>query len=132
LFSYSDDELFEIVSKKDEWGEFDFQLAKKILKERGKEITTEMVALLKEKRIKELTKPEQNQTGWVYSGYAAALMGGFVGIFIGWHLYTHKRLLPNGKLVSAYRDEDRKQGLIIFIIGLIIFPFALYWKFFRQ
>jgi hypothetical protein len=132
LFSFSNEELFDIVNKRDEWGEFDFQLAKVILKERGNEITTEMVTLLKEKRLKELSKPEKDQTDLVYYGYAAALLGGFVGIFIGWHLNTHKKILPNGRQIYAYRDTDRKQGLIIFVIGLIIFPFALYWKFFRQ
>ena len=132
LYAFSDGELFDIIRKKDEWGEFDFQLAKVILKERGKEVTAEMVTLLKEKRHQELSKPENDQTNLVYYGYAAALMGGFVGIFIGWHLNTHKKILPNGKQIYAYRDADRKQGLIIFVIGLIVFPFALYWKFFRQ
>src|SRR5260221_4377450 len=38
LFEFSDEELFEIISKPDEWNEFDFELAKKILGDRGKTI----------------------------------------------------------------------------------------------
>ena len=36
LFDYSDEELIEIVTKKDEWNKFDYLLAQKILKEKGK------------------------------------------------------------------------------------------------
>lgn len=31
LFEFTDDELFEIISKPDEWGPFDYQLSKKSL-----------------------------------------------------------------------------------------------------
>src|SRR5690242_1609431 len=35
LFSFSEDELIEVISKPDEWGHFNYQLAQKILKQRG-------------------------------------------------------------------------------------------------
>lgn len=37
LFEFTDDELFEIISKPDEWGPFDYQLSKKILSDRGRQ-----------------------------------------------------------------------------------------------
>ncbi|MBI1768333.1 MAG: hypothetical protein HYR67_08155 [Bacteroidetes bacterium] len=83
LFEFSDEELFEIISKPDEWNEFDFELAKKILKDHGKEINEDTVLLLKNKRLKELAKPEDRQTTMVYAGYFFALLGGAIGAFIG-------------------------------------------------
>jgi hypothetical protein len=35
LFEFSDAELNEILSKPDEWGDFDYQLAQQLLRERG-------------------------------------------------------------------------------------------------
>src|SRR5258708_6644806 len=50
LFSFSEDELKEIISKPDEWGNFDYQLAQKILREKGKGINPEDIELLKFRR----------------------------------------------------------------------------------
>jgi hypothetical protein len=38
LFSFTDEELYEILLKSDEWSSFDYTLAQKILTERGKPI----------------------------------------------------------------------------------------------
>ena len=54
LFSFTDQELLEILTKADEWGRLDNQLAQKILKERGKEINPEELEILTNKRINEL------------------------------------------------------------------------------
>lgn len=121
LYSFTDQELFEILSKPDEWNEFDYQLSKKILKERGKEINTETIELLKKQRISDLSKPDEGHRSWMYAGYVFALLGGLLGIFIGWHLSTFKKTLPNGQRVYGYTENDRKHGNRILIIGLIMF-----------
>ena len=41
LFNFSNEELYDILLKPDEWSEFDYLLSKKILKERGKNIDEE-------------------------------------------------------------------------------------------
>ena len=121
LFGFADEELFEILSKPDEWNEFDFLLAKKILKERGKEINTETVDLLKKQRIKELATPEGSQRNWIYAGYVLALFGGLLGIFIGWHLSSFKKTLPNGQRVYAYTEQDRRGGTRLLIVSTVMF-----------
>src|SRR5687767_8283569 len=108
LYGFSDEELFDILSKPDEWNEFDYQLSKKILNERGKEINTDTIELLKKQRIKELAKPEEQQKAWIYAGYLLALLGGLIGIFIGLHLNTFKKTLPNGQRVYGHTAEDRQ------------------------
>lgn len=121
LYTFSDDELFEVVSKPDEWNEFDYELAKKILAERGKAITPEVISLLKQRRVNELTEPEETHKGWIFAGYLLALLGGLFGIFIGWQLYNFKKTLPNGERVYVYGVGDRRHGLRILILGIIIF-----------
>src|SRR5918993_2096184 len=54
LFSFTDDELKEILAKPDEWGSFDYQLSQKILKQRGIIISPEEKQALKSERYKAL------------------------------------------------------------------------------
>jgi hypothetical protein len=121
LFAFSDEELQDVVSKRDEWSPLDFLLAQKILRQRGKEIKAEEVSQLKKKRIKELAKPKKIRNYWVFRGYIFALLGGLVGIAIGWHLLMGKKTLPNGDQVYSYPVSDRKHGLRILIISVVCF-----------
>lgn len=125
LFDFTDEELYEILLKSDEWNEFDYTLAQKILVQRGKSVDKALLNSLKNERIKQLAKPEENQRAWIVAGYIFAFLGGFLGIIIGYFLWTAKKTLPNGKKVYSYSEKDRKQGKYIFIIAMIIFPFAL-------
>ncbi len=121
LYEFTDEELIEIVTKHDEWSQFDFLLAQKILKGRGKEINPEVVKVIKRQRINELAKPEESQKGWIYIGYVMALLGGIIGIAIGYHLSTFKKTLPNGDRIYVHNIEDRKHGKRIFILGIFFF-----------
>lgn len=126
LFSFSNEELIEILMKPDEWGDIDHQLSKKILKDRGKPVDEEFIQTLKKKRNEELSKPERKQKAWVRAGYIFALLGGLIGVFIGWHLYTFKKTLPNGQRVYGYIESDRKHGKTIMVIGVIFFVIGLF------
>jgi hypothetical protein len=123
LFSFNEEELFEIISKPDEWSGFDYELARKILKDRGKEINEDTVRLLKSQRLKELAKPEERQRNLVYAGYFFALLGGIIGAFIGWYMWTYEKVLPNGQKTYGFTKEDRMHGKIIFFLGVILFAF---------
>lgn len=118
LYEFTDEELFEILSKPDEWSVLDYQLSRKILQERGKEINSDTIELLKKQRIREMAKPEESQPAWVYAGYVFALLGGLVGIFIGLHLCTHKKTLPDGQRVYGHTKSDRDHGMRILIVGM--------------
>ncbi|MEO7978269.1 hypothetical protein [Flavobacterium sp.] len=125
LFSFTDEELYEILLKADEWNEFDYKLAQKILTERGKSIDTELLNALKKQRLDLLAQPEENQKPWIIAGYIFAILGGFLGILIGYSLWTSKKSLPNGQKVYSYSEKDRVQGKNIFYIGVIILPFYI-------
>ena len=115
LFGFSDEELFEIVSKPDEWNEFDYELAKKILNDHGKAISEDALQLLNE-----LTKPIERQRNTVYAGYFFALIMPIIGAFIGWHLWGAKKALPNGQRTYGFTKEDRTHGKIIFFLGITL------------
>ncbi len=125
LFEFSDEELYAILLKPDEWNEFDYTLAQKVLTQRGKSIDEDLLTTLRNERLKQLAKPEESQRPWIATGYFFALLGGFIGLIIGYFLWTAKKTLPNGEKVYAYAEKDRKHGKYIFYIGLIIFPSAL-------
>jgi hypothetical protein len=128
LLTFSDDELIEVIEKSDEWSKFDVELARKLLKDRGNEITEEQINEIKKQRITELSKPEEGQNIYIIIGYICAILGGFLGVFIGWHLLTYKKTLPNGNRIYAYSENDRKQGNIILILGAI---FIIIWILYR-
>ena len=124
LLKFSDEQLAEIIIKRDEWSKFDFVLAKKLLKDKGKEITNEQIILLRKQRIEELAKPEQMLPVWLIFGYLTSLAGGFGGIIIGWLLLT-KKTLPDGSSVYGYQASDRKHGNRMIIIGVIVLVFGI-------
>jgi hypothetical protein len=132
LFSFTNRELLEIIQKPDEWGDLDFQLAQKILKDRGEEITQADLNNLKEIRIKVLSKPAKSQTELVVLGYAIFGIG-FIALFWGlkfraiWFPFATlmgaiisqtKKTLPSGELLYSFNASDRKHGSIIFVLGL--------------
>ncbi|UZR97297.1 hypothetical protein [Chondrinema litorale] len=135
LFDFTDEELIEILIKPDEWNAVDYKLSQQILISRGKQIDEEFISTLKKKRNEELSKPEKSNSSWRNAGYIFAFLGGLLGVFIGWHLATFKKTLPNGERVYVYSESDRKHGKYILIMGVIFFAiyYTLYWvDFFKQ
>lgn len=119
LFGFSNEELNDVILKKDEWGDFNFALALKILGDRGQGITQEQINDLEKERLIELAKPAGIQKEWVFFGYVFAVLGGVLGMLTGWYLMTLKKTLPNGEVVYSYLPSDRKHGKKIFAIGIV-------------
>lgn len=121
LFAFTDEELLDLVAKRDQWSNHDFKLALSILNDRGKTVSTEELERLKISRLEELSQPESHNQLWIYVGYLSALAGGFFGMLIGWYLINAKKTLPGGREIFAFAPSGRKHGRIILIIGLAIF-----------
>lgn len=98
------------------------------MNERGNEITNKQINELKKQRIIELSKPEEEKNIYIIIGYISALLGGLLGVFIGWHLLTYKKTLPNGNRIYAYSENDRKHGNRILILGAV---FIVVWILYR-
>lgn len=132
MYSFSNEELYDVVLKQDEWSEFDYVLARKLLAQRGKAIDDAEISKMRMQRLVELARPEKNHRGWIIAGYIAALAGGFFGIIIGYVIWSSKKTLPNGSAVHTYTKEDRSHGRIILIIGAIVLPFAFMFRLLSQ
>lgn len=128
LFSFTNEELFEILQKSDEWSNFDYNLAQKILKDRGEPIDAEYIEKLKNERMKKLAEPDNRASLTITLGYLLAFMGGFLGLLIGYFLWTSKKSLPDGSRVYSYSKEDRKDGKYIFFIGAAFGLGAIIYK----
>jgi hypothetical protein len=124
LFSFSDEELKDIVANADEWNAFDFALARKILKDRGIDISAAEIEKFRQYKLDALKKPDEPQTFWIVAGYFFAFFGTILGLFIGWFLSTHKKTLPNGERIYGYSESDRKHGRRIFRLSAILLSIA--------
>jgi hypothetical protein len=128
LLSFTNEELKDVVIKADEWSAFDVQLARKLLAERGHAVSDEEIEVIEEKRIEELRQPDKPQTSWIIVGYLAALLGGVFGIFIGWHLKSYKKTLPDGERVYEYSERDRWHGAIIFYLSIVLMILGILYR----
>lgn len=127
LFEFTNEELYEILTKPDEWSPLDYKLTQQILRDRGQVINDDLLRSLQEKRISELSKPEKHQTAWIIIGYILSTFGGLLGIFIGWSIWTMKKTLPDGEKLHIYSERDRRHGERIFVIGIIVLLINI-WK----
>jgi hypothetical protein len=133
LFSFSSDELLDVLRKPDEWNEFDLYWAKKILTTRGVEIKPEELERAKTERLAELKQPWNLDKLWIISAVAlwmAALW--FIHIylavaviFLGSYISFSKKTMPDGQRVKAFSDTDRLLGKIVLIAGIILAIFIL-------
>lgn len=121
LYSFTDDELIDVLIKRNEWSELDVLLSQKILGERGVEIVPANIERKREIRDLELEQPERGQVGWIIFGYIMSFMGGLIGLFLGYSLLQAKKKLPNGSKAPAYSESIRRHGKIIFFISLTTF-----------
>ena len=122
MFTFSDDELIDILKHPDEWGRFDFLLSQKILKEKGKAIEPILLEAFRKQRNEELAKPDPGTSIWIPIGFVFAMLGGFLGLFLGWYIYKGKKTLPDGKSIYLFNETERKYGQAIFVASCIIFP----------
>ncbi|MGP8215049.1 MAG: hypothetical protein ACLQQ4_05755 [Bacteroidia bacterium] len=124
LFSFSENELMEILRKPDEWTPEDYILAQQLLKKRGKIIHQESLHAMKMERLEELRQPEKGNKAWNMAGYAASILGGFFGILMGWYMMSSRKILPNGESVYAYDTDTRLSGKRMALIGAV---FMVVW-----
>lgn len=125
LFSFSDDELQEIAHKPDEWNALDRKLARRLLTERGQYVPN--AEALTAARIEELAEPARPQTIRVLIGYVCVVLFPYLAVFIGYHLNTAKKALPDGRRVYVYNGDDRSHGKWIFFIGIVTSLITIRW-----
>jgi len=128
LYSFSDEELFDVLAKPDEWNKLDYKLAQEILERKGHSVDSARLNALKQTRMEELARPEKSRSFWIVIGYIWAILGGAIGIVIGYLLLSSKKTLPNGDRVYLYNQTDRTHGWCMVLIGIVVLIVAVLWR----
>lgn len=137
LREFTDEELEDVIYKKDEWNEFDYEVAKSLMTERGiaiseteiERINSERLETLKTNYEKPLEVKNLITLGYIFSVigfFASFVMSFFIFISYGVSLVILrlKKQLPNGERIYYFNEEDRKHGRRIFILSII---FTVFW-----
>ena len=141
LFSFTDEELQDLVHHPDEWNPLDLALAKKILAQHGQPVTADQEADIRTQRLETLAQPEKSSPYWVILGYASFLFPmfidrvfsiyiGFSGFLIGFMLIWTRKNLPNGQQTYMFSESDRRHGKRILIVSCIALPIWVKLRFF--
>lgn len=128
LFSFSNDELKEIMSKPDEWGTFDYLLAEKILHDRGMGLSETDKKALKTERYKTLQDQQNEKPSNIFLYYIFSIVVFPIGMLIGWAWAFSKKTLPDGNKAAVYDEDIQRHGKIIFTIATLLFVLAIGWK----
>lgn len=121
LFSFTDEELFDLLAQPDEWSALDVALAGQLLRQRGRDVSPDTLRLLRQRRVAELARPAADHSARIVAGYLTALLGGVLGIVLGADLYFSRRQLPSGQYAPTYSAADRVHGLRILVLGAVMF-----------
>jgi hypothetical protein len=118
LYSFSNDELFEILSKPDEWSKQDYFISKKILVARGVNLSENNISEIQGNRMKEIKKQEKGSFFWIVIGYILSISGIF-GFFFGLAYLHAKKILPDGNKVFVYDENTRNHGRNILVVSCV-------------
>ena len=117
LFSFTHDELKDILKNRIEWSLFDVLLAEKILLEKGSAASPTEIETLKNDAINELSTEKRLDVFQLIIAYFASILLPFLGLIIGYFYLSHKQTLPNGEQRFVYDKRSRYNGKIIALIG---------------
>ena len=119
IFEFSDDELKDIVKNPYDWGSLDLHLAKKLLKDKGIELSETYVEERKSEKLKELSKSKEASFYKIILGYIFSFILPAVGLIIGLLIVNTKNVLPNGHRLPAYSNSSRTHGQVMIVISVI-------------
>ena len=114
LFSFTDQELLDVLAKPGEWNIFDQAIAEKILEERQVVIPAATAA-----QNKPEYEPAKLETKWLVAEYLGSIFMPFVGIIIGLASLLSYKTLSSGKRVSLYDAATKNHAKIMLVIGIV-------------
>lgn len=115
LFKFTDQELIDVINNRNEWNYFDQALARKILTDKGIDISKDI------KDVAEMDhySPMHLNTVWIISQYILAVCLSVAGIIIGLATVFAYKTNKSGQKKNIYDDSTRLHGKIILGLGVI-------------
>ena len=128
LMEFEDLELFDVLKNPDNWTIEDVTRAKKILVDRGFEVTAEQVKELQEQRYELLKAGKKGKLSWIIF-YAICVVLGVLflhpvfmiaGVGMGLYYWKDQSLDPKGQSYFTFEKKTRVLGQFIFYIGIVL------------
>jgi hypothetical protein len=113
LFSFTNEELLDVVRNKGEWNSFDQTLAKQLLDDRKVFVDHNVI----NKKV-EYTPSRVSATVLVLE-YLLSIYFPFAGILIGLATLYAFKVLSTGEKVNMYDDSTRMHAKLILAIGIV-------------
>ncbi len=132
LYSFSDEDIIEVIANPEDWAELEVTLAKQIVKQRDLKITAEAIKSARKERFEEQLKVEAETKAQVSGGYSWFLWIGILSIINSIDILFHNQLFfifglgitPFiDSLTNVSKGDYNVIGLIInvFISSIFIF-----------
>jgi hypothetical protein len=119
LSEFSDEELLEILYKSHEWSPGDVVIARRLLESRGVEVDSAKIAGKREELVASLREPVKGPFFLITAGFLLALIGGLLGIALGWSFATFKDRDPDGHEFYKYDEKTRTLGKWMMSLGAV-------------
>ena len=130
LLSFTTEELKEVIVKKDEWGDFDYALALKLLEKQGISYSAEQLRHFGNNRKETLSQPQDLPVIWLLIGYLSPgllfapipypAIFSLIGIFMGAFVRLTKKTLPDGTRINAFSAKTRNHGTWMIMSGIVL------------
>ena len=132
LYSFSDEDIIEVIANPEDWAELEVTLAKQIVKQRDLKITAEAIKSARKERFEEQLKVEAETKAQVSGGYSWFLWIGILSIINSIDILFHNQLffifgLGITPFIDSLTNVSKRDynviGLIInvFISSIFIF-----------
>jgi hypothetical protein len=132
LYDFTEEELMEVITNKDEWSEIDFHLARKLLADKGIEFGEDEIEKFRAEKLAKEIKPKELKTGAFVAWLIASILFPLIGLVIGSIFWTSKKQLLDGKRYYVYDKRSRVHGRDIVIVSaslVIILVFIKIYSF---
>ena len=126
IFGFSNEELKEIVDNPYDWGQFDLELARKLLKDKGIEYSDSYISERQQRKLSALSQIKKVPVVKLIAGYLLSIFLPIVSILIGLTIIYNRNLLPDGEKFYVHSPQDRTHGWVmigisITMISIIVF-----------
>lgn len=119
LHDFSDDELKGVLFHSHEWSPGDGVAARKLLETRGVKVSEEEVERRRQESLTVSHQPVRGSAWLLAAGFLFALLGGVLGVVLGWSFLTMKDTDASGKEHLHYDERTRDLAKCIVLIGAI-------------